>query len=127
MGKIQQQVGKSWEQELMLRYNQKGWMSFKIPTMFAGTVFDIIFIKNNQCLCVEAKHIQGSKLYYKGSGLYKKRDELDNFIKKYNTNIYIFVKSDTDGEYWSSWLKLKPIFEEKGYITIDDCIKIKRK
>ena len=71
---------------------------------------------------IEAKHIVSDKLYYKGSGLFKKRDELDNFVKKTNNNIYIFVKSDIDGRFFTTWVNAKPIFEEKGYLDLkQDC------
>ena len=72
-----QQVGKSWEQEIISMYYDKGWQPFKIPTEIMGTCFDIILIKNSAVMCIEAKHIQGAKLYFKGSGLYKKQDVLN--------------------------------------------------
>lgn len=122
MGLKQQKVGKSWEQEIMDAYYKKGWQPFKIPTENDGTVFDIILLKNSSSLCIEAKHIQGDKLYFKSSGLFKKQDEINHFIKHCGTNIYIFVKSDKTGCFWTSWLKAYPIFKEKGYITKEDCI-----
>ena len=119
-----QQVGKSWEQEIISMYYDKGWQPFKIPTEIMGTCFDIILIKNSAVMCVEAKHIQGAKLYFKGSGLYKKQDELNHFIKHSSTNVYLFIKSDKTGCFWTSWLKAYPILKEKGYIDINDCIKM---
>lgn len=119
-----QHVGKSWEQEIISMYYDKGWQPFKIPTEIMGTCFDIILIKNSAVMCVEAKHIQGAKLYFKGSGLYKKQDELNHFIKHSNTNVYLFIKSDKTGCFWTSWLEAYPILKEKGYIDINDCIKM---
>lgn len=119
-----QQVGKSWEQEIISMYYDKGWQPFKIPTEIMGTCFDIILIKNSAVMCVEAKHIQGAKLYFKGSGLYKKQDELNHFVHHCNTNVYLFIKSDKTGCFWTSWLEAYPILKEKGYIDIDDCIKM---
>lgn len=124
MGLTQQKVGKKFEQEIIEAYYKKGWQPFKIATEISGTCFDIILIKNSNCMCIEAKHIQGKKLYFKGSGLSKKQDEINHFIKHCNTNIFIFVKSDMDGYFFTSWLVAYPIFKEKGYITKDDCISI---
>lgn len=119
-----QHVGKSWEQEIISMYYDKGWQPFKIPTEIMGTCFDIILIKNSAVMCVEAKHIQGAKLYFKGSGLYKKQDELNHFVHHCNTNVYLFIKSDKTGCFWTSWLEAYPILKEKGYIDINDCIKM---
>lgn len=122
MGKIQQQVGKKWEEEILEYYSNKNYFAYKFPTEFNGTICDIIVVKNGSCLFIEAKHTKSDKLYYKGCGIYKKRDEIDHFIKKYNCNIYIMIKSDKLGVYWTTWLKAKPIFEEKGYLDLEkDC------
>lgn len=123
-GKINQTRGKQWEQEIMDAYYKKGWQPFKIPTENDGTVFDIILLKHSSSLCIEAKHIQGDKLYFKGSGLFKKQDEINHFIRHCGTNIYIYVKSDKTGYWFTSWLKAYPIFKEKGYITKEDCIEM---
>ena len=54
--------------------------------------------------------------------LRQKRDELNNFVKKYNNNVYIMIKSDTLGVYWTTWIKVRPIFEEQGYLDLEkDC------
>ena len=119
-----QQVGKTWEQEILDAYYKKGHQGFKIATEISGTCFDIILIKNATVMCIEAKHIQGDKLYFKSSGLSKKVDEINHFIKHCNTNVYIFVKSDKTGKWFTSWLEAYPIFKSRGYITVDDCIKI---
>ena len=121
MGKKQYEVGKSWEQEIMEHYNKKGYYCYKFPTDFNGTICDILVSKNGACMFIEAKHITTDKLRYKSSGLYKKRDELNNFTSKYN-NVYIMIKSDKIGVYWTTWLKARPIFEEKGYLDLEtDC------
>lgn len=121
MGKKQYEVGKSWEQEIMEYYNKKGFYTYKFPTDFNGTICDILVSKGGACMFLEAKHTTTDKLRYKGSGLYKKRDELNNFTSKYS-NVYIMIKSDKLGIYWTSWLKAKPIFEEKGYLDLEkDC------
>ena len=71
---------------------------------------------------IEAKHTKTDKLYYKGCGIHKKRDELDNFVNKYNNNVYIMIKSDKLGVYWTTWVKARPIFEKKGYLDLkEDC------
>lgn len=124
MGLKQQKVGKSWEEEIMETYFKKGYYVEKRPTQNTGTVYDILVSRSGGVMFIEAKHIVGDKLYYKGSGLYKKRDELDNFVKKTNNNIYIFIKSDVDGRFFTTWVNAKPIFEEKGYIEKKDCIGI---
>lgn len=118
-----QKVGKTWEQEILDVYYKRGHQGFKIATEISGTCFDIILIKHAGVMCIEAKHIQGDKLYFKGSGLSKKQDEINHFIKHCNTNVYIFVKSDKTGKWFTSWLQAYPIFKEKGYITVDDCMK----
>ena len=72
----------------------------------------------------EAKHTKSDKLYFKSSGLEKKQDEINHFIKHCNTNIYVYVCSDKTGTWFESWLNIYPIFKEKGYITKEDCIPI---
>ena len=122
MGIKQYELGKKWEDTLMDYYNKRNFYTYKYPTGFNGTICDIIVSKNGACLFIEAKHIKTKKLYYKGSGLYKKRDEIDNFVNKYNNNIYIMIKSDKLGVYWTTWVKAKPIFEKKGYLDLEeDC------
>ena len=122
MGIAQYKVGKSWEEELMDYYHKRGFFTYKFPTEFNGTICDLIIARNGSCMFIECKHVKHKKLYYKANGLNKKRDELDNFVKKYNNNIYIMIKSDDLGIYWTTWLKAKPIFEEKGYLDLaTDC------
>ena len=124
MGLKQQQVGKSFEKEILEYYSKKNYFAYKFPTEFGGTICDIIIARGGSCLFIEAKHITGTKLYYKGCGIYKKRDEIDNFVSKYNCNIYIMIKSDKLGYFWTTWIKAKPIFEEQGYLDLEkDCFK----
>ena len=124
MGKIQQQVGKSFEQEILNYYANKGYFSYKFPTEFGGTICDILLAKNGGCMFIEAKHTTSDKLYYKGCGIYKKRDEIDNFVKKYNCNIYIIIKSDKLGYFWTTWVRSKETFEKQGYLDLEkDCFK----
>jgi len=124
MGIKQYNVGHCWEQEIMSYYSKKNYFVYKFPTEFNGTICDIVVVKNGSCIFIEAKHIIGDKLYYKGSGIYKKKDEIDNFVKKYNTNIYIMIKSDKLGVYWNSWINAKHIFEKQGYLDLEkDCFK----
>lgn len=124
MGIKQYEIGKSWEEDLLKYYHDKNYWVYKIPTSTSGTVFDIIVAKGGSCLCIEAKHITNDKLYYKGCGIYKKRDELDRFVKRSNNNIYIMIKSDKKGYFWTTWLKAKPVFEEKGYLDVEkDCFR----
>lgn len=123
MGGIKSQsVGKSWEQEIIDAYYKQGSQPIKLATEINGTCFDIVVIKNATVMCIEAKHITGDKLYFKSSGLQKKSDEINHFIKHCNTNIYIFVKSDKTGVWFNSWLELYPILKKRGYITKEDCI-----
>ena len=117
-----QSVGKKWEQEIMDAYYEKGYQPFKIATEINGTCFDIIVIKNAMCLCIEAKHIIGDKLYFKSSGLWKKQDELNHFINHCNTNVYIYVKSDKTGKWFIPWGDALKKFKDKGYIEKEDCI-----
>ena len=120
----QQQVGKSFEKEILNYYAKKGYWTFKFPTEFYGTICDIMVVKSSTCMFIECKHTTSDKLYYKGSGLYKKRDEIQNFVQKYNTNVYIMIKSDKVGLFWTSWINAKPVFEEKGYLDLkEDCFK----
>lgn len=124
MGLKQQQVGKSFEKEILDYYAKKNWWAFKIPTEFNGTICDIILAKNGAVMFLECKHTASDKLYYKGSGIYKKRDEIDNFVKKYNCNVYIMIKSDKVGYYWTTWVKSKETFEKQGYLDLEkDCFK----
>ena len=70
---------------------------------------------------IECKHIDGDKLYYKGSGLLKKTDEIEHFINVTQNNVYLYIKSDTSGTFWTTWEKAKNILKERGYITKEDC------
>ena len=124
MGLKQQKIGKSFEKEILDYYAKKGYFAYKFPTEFNGTICDILLIRNSTCMLIECKHTTSDKLYYKGSGIYKKRDEIQNFVQKYNTNIYIMIKSDKVGVYWTSWINAKPIFESQGYLDLEkDCFK----
>lgn len=116
-------VGKEWEDTIIKYYNDKKYFVYKIPTMNNGTVFDIIVVKNGACLMIEAKHTEGDKLYYKGSGLIKKRDELDHFVSETGNNVYIYIKSEKCGTYWTTWVKARPILEEKGFVRMEECYK----
>ena len=125
MGLVQQQVGKSFEKKILKVYADKGYWTYKFPTEFNGTICDIIVAKNGGVMFIECKHTKGTKLYYKGCGLYKKRDEIDNFVKKYNCNIYIMIKSDKLGCYWTTWVRSKDTFEKQGYLDLEkDCFKM---
>ena len=74
-----------WEEwEILNYYNKKGYFTFKIPTDFNGTVCDIIVAKGGACLFIECKHTTDDRLYCKGCGIFKKRDELDRFVKRTN-------------------------------------------
>ena len=121
MGIKQYRVGKSWEDEILSYYSSHGYSTLKLPTDLEGTVFDIIAIKNNQAICIECKHTSTDKLYYKSSGLERKRDELDNFCSNGN-NVIIFIKSDKTGIFLIKWEDAKKVFNNKGYIIKEDCI-----
>lgn len=123
-GRVSQVVGKQWEQEIIAAYYKKGYQPIKLATEINGTCFDIVLIRNATVMCIEAKHITGDKLYYKSSGLEKKTDEINHFIKHCNTNIYVFVKSDKTGTWFNSWLNVYPILKERGYITKEDCVEV---
>lgn len=123
-GIVNQQRGKSWEQEIMDVYYKKGMQPIKLATEINGTCFDIVLIRNATVMCIEAKHITGDKLYFKSSGLEKKQDEINHFIKHCNTNVYVFVKSDKTGTWFQSWLNMYPILKQKGYVTKEDCCEV---
>lgn len=118
-------LGKEWEDKVIKYYADKGYFVYKIPTMNSGTVFDIIAVRKGAALMIECKHTESDKLYYAGSGILKKRDEIDHFINTTGNNLYIYVNSDKTGTWWTTWIKAKPIFEEKGYITKEDCFECK--
>lgn len=124
MGLKSYQTGKSWEQEIMDVYYKKGMQPIKLATEINGTCFDIVLIRNATVMCIEAKHITGDKLYFKSSGLEKKQDEINHFIKHCNTNVYVFVKSDKTGTWFQSWLNMYPILKQKGYVTKEDCCEV---
>lgn len=121
MGMQQYAVGKSWEEQVLNYYSGLGYSTIKLPTDLEGTVFDIIAIKRNNAVCIECKHIKNDKLYYKSSGIERKRDELDNFCSNGNT-VMIFVKSDKTGTFIIDWNLAKLIFRSKGYLTKEDCL-----
>lgn len=115
--------GKNWEDKIIDYYNDKGYFTYKIPTMNAGTVFDIIALHNGAALCIECKHITGSKLYYESSGLKKKTDEIERFVHKTGNNLYIYVNSDKDGIYWTTWANSGDLLKSQGYLKTSDMIK----
>lgn len=122
MGITQYKVGKKWEETLLDYYSNRGFFAYKFPTEYKGTICDIIVSKNGSCMFIEAKHITGKKLYYKGCGIYKKKDEINRFVEKTNNNVYIMIKSDKLGVYWTTWVRAKDIFEKKGYLDLEtDC------
>lgn len=115
--------GKNWEDEVIEYYNNRGYFVYKIPTMNGGTVFDIIAVRKGTALMIECKHIKGSKLYYKSSGLEKKTNEIDHFIGITGNNLYIYVKSDTDGVFWTTWANSSKLLKKQGYLHTKDMIK----
>lgn len=125
MGSKQQKIGKNFEWEILEYYNKKGYFTYKFPTDFNGTICDILVAKSGGCLFIEAKHTTGDKLYYKGCGIYKKKDELDRFVTRTNNNVYIMIHSDKLGFFWTTWIEAKPKFEDKGYLDLEkDCIRM---
>ena len=123
MGLKQYSVGKEWEEELLDYYSKRGFFAYKFPTEFNGTICDIIVAKKGACMFIEGKHTKNEKLYYKSSGIYKKRDELDRFVAKTKNNIYIMIKSDKLGKYWTTWVRSKETFEKQGYLDLKkDCL-----
>lgn len=123
MGKKQYVVGKGWEETVMDYYSNKNYWVYKMPTINNGTVFDIILVKKGASLFVECKHIVGDKLYYESSGLKKKTDEIEHFIKTTGNNLYIYVKSDKDGIYWTTWVRSSELLKTQGYLKTSDMIK----
>lgn len=125
MGMKQYKVGKDWEEDIIDYYRNKHYFAYKVPTGLTGTVFDIICIKSASCLVIECKHVTGDKLYFKGSGLSKKYDEIDHFVTSFDTNVYIYVKSDKlNAIYWTTWTRSGELLKEKGYLDLEkDCIK----
>lgn len=115
--------GKSWEDKILDYYNKKGYFTYKIPTMNSGTVFDILAIHNGACLCIECKHITGDKLYYEGSGLKKKTNEIEHFINTTGNNLYLYVNSDKDGIFWTTWRESGELLKQQGYLKTSDMVK----
>lgn len=122
MGKKQYDVGKSWEDKVIEYYNNKGYFTYKIPTLTGGTVFDIVAIHKGAVLCIECKHITGDKLYYESSGLKKKTNEIDHFINASKTNLYLYVYSDKKGIFWTTWVEAREKLKEQGYLKTSDMI-----
>ncbi len=125
MGIKQYRVGKEWEKAVMKYYRNKGYFTYKVPTELEGTVFDIICIRDASAMCIECKHVTGKKLYFRGSGLSKKYDELEHFVMVHNTNVYLYIKSDElDAIYWTTWVRSGELLKEQGYLDLEkDCIK----
>lgn len=114
-------LGKAWEEKVLKYYSDRGYFAYKMPTMNSGTVFDIIVVRKGAALMIECKNIEDDKLYYAGSGILKKRDELNHFVDTTGNNVYIYVNSKTSGTWWTTWIKARDIFEKKGYIEKSDC------
>ena len=125
MGLKQYKVGKSWEERVMDYYSNKNYFVYKIPTMNGGTVFDILAIHNGAALCIECKNIKGNKLYYESSSLKKKTNEIEHFINTTGNNLYLYVKSDQDGIFWTTWRNSGDLLKSKGYLETTDMIKAK--
>lgn len=125
MGMKQYKVGKDWEEDVIDYYYKKGYFTLKWPTMFTGTVFDIIAIKNGGVLAIECKHVTGDKLSFKSSGIEKKYDEIEHFVKTCGTNVYIYIKSDKlNGVYWTTFARSGQLLKEKGHLDLQkDCFK----
>lgn len=115
--------GKQWEEKITQHYAERGYFVYKIPTMNGGTVFDIIAIKKGAALCIECKHITGSKLYYAGSGLKKKTNEIEHFMHVSGNNLYLYVASDSDGVFWTTWARSGELLKKQGYLMTSDMIK----
>ena len=125
MGMIQYKIGKDWEEEVLNYYNKRGYWTYKMPTMLNGTVFDILAIKNASVICIECKHITGDKLNFKSSGIEKKYDEIEHFVKTCGTNVFIYIKSDKlNSVYWTTFARSGQLLKEKGHLDLQkDCFK----
>ena len=115
--------GKNWEDKILEYYNNKGYFTYKIPTLIGGTVFDIIAIHKGAVLCIECKHITGDKLYYESSGLKIKTNEIDHFINASKTNLYLYVYSDKKGIFWTTWVQARELLKKQGYLKTSDMFK----
>ena len=124
MGLKQQQVGKSFEDEVMEVYTKKGYLCEKLKTGLNGTCYDINVSRGTNIMRFECKHTNSDKLQYKGSGIFKKRDELNRLYHKYNIDVFIIVKSEIEGCGWLNWSRALPIFESKGYLDFNDLYRI---
>lgn len=123
MGKKQYEVGKSWEDTVIKYYSDRNYFVYKLPTMNSGTVFDIIVAKKGSVIFLECKHITGSKLYYKSNGIEKKVNEIEHFTTTTGNNLYIYVKSDSDGVFWTTWARSGKLMKKQGYLLTSDMIK----
>ena len=125
MGYKSYKVGKDFEEQIIDYYADRGYFVFKIPTVIQGTVFDIIVIKGGSALCIECKHTNSAKLNFVGSGLAKKEDEITHFVKKTNTNIYFYIKSEKlNGIYWTTDGRSWELLKKQGYLDLEkDCFK----
>lgn len=115
--------GKSWEEKVIDYYNKRGYFTYKIPTLNGGTVFDIVAIHNGAALCIECKHITGDKLYYEGSGLKKKTNEIEHFVDTTGNNLYLYINSDKDGIFWTTWRNSGELLKKQGYLKTSDMVK----
>ena len=118
-------VGKDFEEQIIDYYADRDYFVFKVPTVIQGTVFDIIVIKGGTTLCIECKHTNSAKLNFIGSGLAKKEDEITHFVKKTNTNIYFYIKSEKlNGIYWTTYKRSWELLKKQGYLDLEkDCFK----
>ena len=115
--------GKNWEEKVLDYYHKRGYFTYKIPTLIGGTVFDIIAIRKGAVLCIECKHITGKKLYYESSGLKKKTNEIDHFVNSTKTNLYLYVYSDCEGIFWTTWVQARDLLKKQGYLKTSDMFK----
>lgn len=101
MGKIQQEVGKSFENEMLEILKDKGYWATKLKTGNNGTVFDILAVKNNRAIAIECKNVTHKNSLRFTKEIEKKYDELYNYFE-INNNLYLAIRFD-DGIYFRRW------------------------
>ena len=61
MGSIQNLQGRTTEEYIADCLFHKGYWVYVLPKKIGGQPFDIIALKDNKILCVDAKHLEASK------------------------------------------------------------------
>lgn len=116
MGKVQQQTGKRFEDELLELLKDQGFRAHKLKTGISGTAFDIMAVKDSRALAFECKTIQDGNYISYTQELRKKIDELDWYEDGGKNDLYLVVRFGGCDIRFLRWGCAKKLLAESGRI-----------